>query len=1031
MKKLWIISFLLLSVLVLGGCKAPVDQSQITNLAIKVRDTNNQQVAANIKVLHAGEKVASKQGSEVKFELLKNKNYKLEVDKEGYLAKTVNLPLEEDSNLTVKLIKVANLVGNGDFTTPISNANPKANGELDSGDSWVYHQNSNGQGSVTIEGGEAKVKVNNPGNNPWSVQLLQGPITLEKSAYYKISFEAHADQKAKLHLKLGANGNRGWVGYEERDVNLTTTPQTYQFKFVMEEETDQQARFELWFLNQTDYTIDNIKLIKIKSGTATEQKDEVKIESGEIITNGSFANKTVGWGSDGNIELTNQAGKLKAKIESIGDNSYTPQVNQKGIKMVKDVTYTVSFTARANKARKMNVAIGKPLNQAPWYIDYIGEVKTFDLTTEMKNYKFRFTMKEESYDDAKLTFELGQITDGSAATTVYLDNVRITPDLGFYTDSSLTIDKRVSRIISLMTLDEKIGQMTQGERRHVSPKQVRKYHLGSILSGGGSTPGNNTPQDWIDMYNNFQEEALSGRLELPLIYGVDAVHGHNNLKGATIFPHNIGLGAMGKGLMEVNKSKQAQKWIEKIARISAQETAATGMDWDFAPAVSVVRDERWGRSYESFGETAELQKLLAGPYVKGLQGTKDILSKERGHVVATAKHFIGDGATKWETGDAGYQIDRGNVNIDLNKLKKLHGQGYLEAIDENVGTIMISYNSYQGTKMHAHQELIQNYLKAPQKEGGLGFDGFVISDWAAIHEIDAPTHYAKVVKSVNAGIDMFMEPSDWHKFMIDLKTAVKNGDVKESRINDAVKRILKIKFKAGLFKKALTDNDSIDTIGSQEHRAVAREAVRKSLVLLKNQNQILPLSKDNKFYITGSNADNLGHQCGGWTIKWQGFSGNQATTGTTIKEGIANLLQGQKGQIVNDLNQADVAIAVVGEKAYAEGKGDDADLELSVSDKRELQRIEESGKPMVVILVSGRPMIVSPRIENWDVFVAAWLPGTAGGGVADVIFGDYNFTGKLPVSWPRSVEQLPLNVGDKNYNPLFNYGYGLKMNLEN
>ncbi len=1030
-KKVTILTLLMISLLVLVGCKG-IDGSQKSSLAVEVKSTKGQSLVANVQVLYDNQKVVAKEGEAVEFELLKDKKYQLKISTDNYKTKTVDVQLTADSTITVNLKEeLNNLVGNGDFSQKLSNAQPEGNGKLDSQGSWTYHQNSNGQGRAVINKKQSKIKVANSGDNPWSVQLLQGPITLEESAQYKVVFRAKAAQKADLHLKLGANGTRGWVGYQEQDFALTTELKTYQFNFTMDEETDSQARFEFWFLNQANYTIDNVKLLKVQSGSQNKVKNQVKIKSGEIITNGSFANETTGWGSDGDIDIAAQSEQLKVEINAIGDNPYTPQVNQRGIKMVAGITYKVSFNAKAEESRKMNVALGKPLTEDPWYIDYIGQTQTVKLTPEMKSYQFEFTMTEETYDDAKLTFELGQVTEESAATTVQIDDVTITPDLSFYDNQQLGIEERVDKIVELMTLDEKIGQMTQPERKNITPEGVKEYHIGSILSGGGSTPGNNTPQDWIAMYNGFQKQALDSRLQLPLIYGVDAVHGNNNLKGATIFPHNIGLGAMGKGLMEADKSEEAQNLMEEVARITARETAATGMDWNFAPAVSVVRDERWGRSYESFGETAEMQKLLAGPYVKGLQGTKDTMSKEEGHVVATAKHFIGDGATRWGTGDAGYQIDRGKVNIDLDKLKKLHGRGYVEAIDENVGTIMISYNSYQGIKMHAHRELIQNYLKAPLEEEGLGFDGFVVSDWAAIHEIDASTHYDKVVKSVNAGVDMFMEPSDWHRFMVDLKRAVTRGAIEESRINDAVRRILKIKFKAGLFEEAVADNDLVDTIGSQEHRATAREAVRKSLVLLKNQKQTLPLSKDNQFYITGSNADNLGHQSGGWTINWQGFSGNQATEGTTIKTGIANMLANNEGQIVNDLNQADLAIAVVGEESYTEGEGDDANLELSPQDRREFEKVQESGKPVVVILVSGRPMIVSEKIDNWDALVAAWLPGTAGDGVADVIFGDYNFTGRLPVSWPRSTKQLPLNVGDKNYNPLFEYGYGLKMDLSN
>jgi beta-glucosidase len=592
------------------------------------------------------------------------------------------------------------------------------------------------------------------------------------------------------------------------------------------------------------------------------------------------------------------------------------------------------------------------------------------------------------------------------------NNDELTLEKSIYSDPNIEIEARVDDLLSKMTLEEKIGQMVQAERNGIKEGDIKKYKLGSLLSGGGSVPKGNTPKAWIDMYNKFQAEALSTRLTIPLVYGVDAVHGHNNVKGATIFPHNIGLGATFDADL-----------VERVAQITAKEVAATGLDWDFAPCVAVSRDERWGRAYESFGESPELQELLAGAYIRGLQGPNAEMGGK--YVIATAKHFIGDGGTDWGTGDAGYIIDRGDVTIDEKSLRAIHLPGYIKAIEENVGTIMASFSSYQGKKMHAHKYLLTDLLK-----GELGFEGYIISDWEAMNEIAAPTYYDKIVKSVNAGVDMFMEPYRWKELIDVMKKAVDNGDVSIARVDDAVRRILRIKFKAGLFENPLADSEVLNegSFGSKEHREIAREAVRKSLVLLKNKDNILPLTKDYKVYVSGSNADDIGNQSGGWTIEWQGRSGN-ITSGTTILDGIKEAIKGH-GEVVDDISKADVAIAVIGERPYAEGKGDDGELSLGYQDLLTLQEIKESGKPVVVIMVSGRPLIISDYIDDWDAFVAAWLPGSEGQGVADLIFGDYNFTGKLPVSWPRSIDQLPININDKDYNPLFEYGYGLEMDLE-
>lgn len=562
------------------------------------------------------------------------------------------------------------------------------------------------------------------------------------------------------------------------------------------------------------------------------------------------------------------------------------------------------------------------------------------------------------------------------------------------------IEEQVEDLLSRMTLEEKIGQMVQAERSSASPADVRDYFLGSILSGGGSTPTPNTVQAWVDMYDAYQRAALSTRLGIPIIYGVDAVHGHNNVYGATIFPHNIGIGAANDPAL-----------TEEIGRIVAKEVRATGPNWTFAPALSVPRNDRWGRTYEGFGEDPELVGILGKHYVLGFQGTD-----ARGeHIVACVKHWVGDGGTF-------NGIDQGNTICSEAELRAVHIAPYLPALEAGVKTVMVSFSSWNGVKCHASKYLITDILK-----NELGFKGFVVSDWDGIKQISF--NFAKAVEiSVNAGIDMFMIPYDWKQFISTLKTLVDKGSVPMSRIDDAVRRILRVKFTSGLFEQPFADRSLSAAFGSAAHRATAREAVRKSLVLLKN-NGILPLSKDTaRIFVAGKNADNIGHQCGGWTITWQGGSGN-ITPGTTILQGIQDAVSpGTAVTFSEDGTGAaghDVAIVIIGETPYAEGQGDVTDLSLDHEDCAVLDRVKEAGIPTVVIMVSGRPLLVTDRLEEWDAFVAAWLPGSEGAGVADVIFGDYDFTGKLPCTWPADNTQVGMNVGDDDYNPLFPFGYGL------
>jgi beta-glucosidase len=572
-----------------------------------------------------------------------------------------------------------------------------------------------------------------------------------------------------------------------------------------------------------------------------------------------------------------------------------------------------------------------------------------------------------------------------------------------YQDPNATVLNRVNDLLSRMTLDEKIGQMTQADRNYLSTdNDIATYNLGSLLSGGGSSPSPNTPQAWADMYDHYQSIALSNRLGIPIIYGIDAVHGHNNVYGATIFPHNIGLGATRNPAL-----------LNQIGQITAQEVAGTGIDWTFAPCLCVARDDRWGRTYESYGEDPSIAQSFT-TIINGLQGTS---LNAPGSILATAKHWIGDGGT---TGG----VDQGNTQISEQQLRNIHMPPYVDAIQKGVGSVMISYSSWNGQKMHGNKYLITDVLKTE-----LGFKGFVVSDWAGINQL--PGDYASDVRtSINAGIDMIMVPDNYKLFIDTLRNEVNLGNVPMSRIDDSVSRILTKKFELGLFEKPFTDRTYTAAIGSASHRAVARDAVRQSLVLLKNQNSILPLSKSvKKLFVAGKNADNIGNQSGGWTISWQGSSGN-ITPGTTILQGIKNTVSpgttvtyNQRGQGID--STYDAAIIVIGETPYAEGQGDNNTLSLSREDLTTLNTIKRTGVPIITVMVSGRPLIVTSQLPDWNAFVAAWLPGTEGNGVADVLFGDYKFTGKLPMTWPKAVSQEPINYGDQTYDPLFPFGFGL------
>jgi len=573
------------------------------------------------------------------------------------------------------------------------------------------------------------------------------------------------------------------------------------------------------------------------------------------------------------------------------------------------------------------------------------------------------------------------------------------------------IDQRVEALLAQMTLDEKIGQMVQVDMNALkNESDIQTYFLGSMLSGGNSDPTNNLPATWLQVVNEYQSWALKTRLKIPLLYGIDAVHGHNNIDGAVIFPHNIALGAT-----------HNPDLVAKASHITALEVAGTGIRWGFSPCIAVAQDERWGRTYESYGDSPELVAKLGAAAVQGMQGDK---LSDPTSVLACAKHFLGDGGTQGG-------VDQGNDVCDEATLRKLYLPPYAAAIKAGVGSIMVSYSSWNGKKMSGNKYLLTDVLK-----GELGFQGFLISDWAAIDQI-SPDFKADVQNSINAGMDMVMIPygpgqrDNYVEFIQDLKDLVAAKLVSTDRIDDAVRRILRIKFAMGSFENPYTDPALTTQIGSPEHRAVARECVRQSLVELKNDNHTLPLAKNIKhLVVVGAAADDLGIQCGGWTISWQGGPGPVTHGGTTILSAIRNTVAA--GTTVtfsadaSDLSGADAVVVVVGELPYAEMKGDRQDLRLAPADAALVAKAKLASVPLVTVLLSGRPLVLGDTLAVSDALLAAWLPGTEGQGVADVLFGDYPPTGKLPRPWPRDNDGLsPTALAASGGTPLFPEGFGL------
>jgi beta-glucosidase len=579
-------------------------------------------------------------------------------------------------------------------------------------------------------------------------------------------------------------------------------------------------------------------------------------------------------------------------------------------------------------------------------------------------------------------------------------------------------------VLARMTLAEKIGQMTQAELGHLKNyDEIGELFLGSVLSGGGSDPkSGNDLASWTTAVEACQAASQKTPLRIPLLYGIDAVHGHNNLLDAVIFPHNIGLGCA-----------RNPDLVREVSRVTANEVRASAINWTFAPCVTVPQDIRWGRTYEGFSEDPAICGELGEAAVIGLQG-HDLSDPTR--VLGCAKHFVADGGTKaevrlanWEGfGDeARLRLDQGDVQIDEAALRKIHLSPYLPAIEAGVGSIMPSYSSWNGVKCSASKELLTDILKEE-----LGFEGFLISDYNAIDQITKD--YKEAIKiSVNAGMDMFMVPQKYREFIKLLTELVNEKAVPMERIDDAVLRILQVKAAMGLLDEGVSltaDKELQKTFGSAEHREVARQAVRESIVLLKNENDILPLSKSAKrIHVAGMAADDIGIQCGGWTVEWQGKTGNVTTGGTTflsaLKSALGNNVEVTYSADGTGAEGADVVVAVVGEMPYAEGTGDNEHLTLPEADQKMLANVEKSKLPTVMVLYSGRPLAVADVIDKSDAFIAAWLPGSEGAGIVDVLVGDYAPTGKLSVTWPRDVKQEPINKGDSNYDPLFPFGFGL------
>ncbi|MET0356167.1 MAG: glycoside hydrolase family 3 N-terminal domain-containing protein [Cellvibrio sp.] len=597
------------------------------------------------------------------------------------------------------------------------------------------------------------------------------------------------------------------------------------------------------------------------------------------------------------------------------------------------------------------------------------------------------------------------------------------------------VEKRINELLARMTLEEKVGQVIQPEINEVTPEDIKQYHIGSVLNGGGSTPHRNkyaTLEDWVKMADSFYLASVdksNGRTGIPIIWGTDAVHGLGNVVGATLFPHNIGLGATNNPDL-----------LKKIGWATAREIAATGLDWDFSPTVAVARDDRWGRTYESWSEDPRIAKSFASEMVKGLQGepgSKALFTNQ--HVIATTKHYVGDGGTL-------NGVDRGATQGTEQQLLDIHAAGYVGAIESGVQVVMASFSSWDDMPMHGQKYLLTDILK-----NRLGFDGLVVGDWNGHMFIPGCT-VVNCPDSIMAGLDIYMVPDpQWKELYKNLVAQAKSGKVSAERLDDAVRRILRVKIRAGLFEKGAPSKRELaakkSVLGAPEHREIARQAVRESLVLLKNKNNLLPLARNQKILVAGDGADNIGKQSGGWSVSWQGTGNTNADFpgATSIYAGINKIVSEAGGKAMLSVDgsfkeKPDVAIVVFGEDPYAEMQGDLGDVSYkprNPADWELLKKLRSQNIPVVSLFISGRPLWVNREINASDAFVATWLPGTEGQGVADVIFKNakgginYDMKGRLSFSWPKRADQTPLNVGDKNYDPLFAYGYGLSYGDKN
>jgi beta-glucosidase len=583
----------------------------------------------------------------------------------------------------------------------------------------------------------------------------------------------------------------------------------------------------------------------------------------------------------------------------------------------------------------------------------------------------------------------------------------VTEVAGGYLDASCTTEERVADLLSKMSLADKAGQMVQGEQYPVTEQDMKKLGLGSVLSGGGSVPdNNNTVAHWKQAIDGFQKAALSRELKIPFLYGADAVHGHNTVYGAVIFPHNIGIGA-------ANDTELTQQ----MGAYVAEDMKLTGILWNFAPCVAVVQDPRWGRTYESYSSDPDIVCELAAAFSKG--------QMESG-VLPCAKHYVADGGVTFGTGEGGYLIDRGDAQMSEEELRAVHLAPYARLVEDGVKSVMVSFSSFQGLKMHEHKYLITDVLKDE-----LGFDGFVISDFEGVLGINAPTYEAQIAAAINAGVDMLMEPYCYRDAIDAIVSGVETGAVSQERVDDAVKRILTVKLDLGLFDDPYLDNMPIGVseIGSGEGRALAKKLVEKSQVLLKNDNNVLPFKRGQKIYITGPAADNVGIMCGGWTLSWQGLAEKDLTPGTTIMQSLLDCADEYGLTIITDESQADeadVVLMVLGEKPYAEYEGDAENLSITgdlalQSNGKAMEKIKTLGKPIVTLIVAGRNVLIDDYIGEWDAAVMSYLPGTEGDGVISPLVGACEFTGKLPMPWYRSEE----DIGKQNADLLFELGYGL------